>query len=251
MSNKATGHVWASGLYEGAALLVSLKLADYADDEGWSWPAMSTLGKQTGLAPRSVRRILRQMEKGGLLVVEKRSGRGRVNRYQMQLAGFEAAEKAWKAMDIRSRFASTKAMRESVHLQSVKEDIRSAFLNAVKEDSDDTKEDSDDRKSGHGSPLESSTEPSRENARAREDDPEPSQTAPIDPESWAQMRSAIKAQMGQAAFVAGVSALRLVNGRVVASSLMAAMDVARRHGEVLKSAGLQAIHTDDGTEVAL
>ncbi|MGP1276015.1 MAG: helix-turn-helix domain-containing protein [Caulobacterales bacterium] len=272
MSNKATGHVWASGLFEGAGLLVALKLADHADDDGWCWPAMSTLAKMTGLAPRSVRRILRQMEKAELLTVDVRRGRGRVNRYQMQLAGFEAAEKAWKAMECRTRFATTKAMRESVLLQSVKEDIRSAFLNAVKADSGGTKADIDDRKSGHGSPIEPSIEPPRENARAREASKPasgpglegagpggpslsaqamaglpaaPDRADPPPPElDAARFRTFIRERVGPDMARARFNLLRIEDGRLIAPNEFVAADLWRDFRGVLTEAGVRSIRSE-------
>ena len=51
---------------------VLLALADASDDVGYCWPSISTLAKKTCLDPRSVQRILNQLQAQGFLRVERR-----------------------------------------------------------------------------------------------------------------------------------------------------------------------------------
>lgn len=255
MSNHATGLVWKSGLYEGHTLLLLLKLADYADDEGWCWPSRARIGKMTGIDTRSVTRIVKRLQDDGALEVSAGVGRGRVNRYRVRMEFLAAAGAAWTAMDMASsiRFADAEKMTQSPLFRALNGDTRSPFIRLkggaessfadVKGDSGNIKGDSGDRKGDRGVPQNPSVNPLEESAGAA--------AAPLSPDEWAAMRQRIKSQIGQEAFVAGVSALRLVHGRVTASSQLAAIDVARRHAATLKAAGLVAIYGDDGQEVAL
>lgn len=67
MSIKAI--LWAVNYSDVSASekLVLLILANYADPHGISWPSQRTLKKKSGLAERSVRRILAQMESRGVI----------------------------------------------------------------------------------------------------------------------------------------------------------------------------------------
>jgi hypothetical protein len=83
MSVKIMAQVWENAPYEGGALLVLLALADWANDEGLSWPGMARLARKARLEPRQARRIIRQMEADKVLTVQRGGGRSNQNLYQI------------------------------------------------------------------------------------------------------------------------------------------------------------------------
>lgn len=103
MSGLVVGAVFASGLYKGADLMVMVKLADYADDNGMSYPGYGTLARMTGLEERSVKRIIKRLiEDGrgaggqpGMITKKGKGGRGKSNRYEINLMRLEAAKMVW------------------------------------------------------------------------------------------------------------------------------------------------------------
>lgn len=72
--------VWDEADLSGGHLLVALALADFADDAGKCWPAISTLAKKARLSDRQVRRVLADMEKQGLLTRTERAGHSSIFR---------------------------------------------------------------------------------------------------------------------------------------------------------------------------
>ncbi|HEY2619632.1 MAG TPA: helix-turn-helix domain-containing protein [Acetobacteraceae bacterium] len=67
----------------GMAKPVLIALADYADQDGWSWPAIARLGFRAGCDERTAQRAIRQLVGAGLIEVEAGTGRGHVNRYRV------------------------------------------------------------------------------------------------------------------------------------------------------------------------
>lgn len=74
------------------AKLVGLVLADYATAEGRAWPSRQTIAAAAGVCVRTVEAATVRLELAGLLEVERRSGRGRTNRYQLTVKGAERAQ---------------------------------------------------------------------------------------------------------------------------------------------------------------
>lgn len=70
MSHHATTRAWESGA-KGNDMLVLLALADYAgghdDPYDYAYPAVPTIAKKTGIAPRTVQRCLRSLEDHGVI----------------------------------------------------------------------------------------------------------------------------------------------------------------------------------------
>ena len=50
----------------GAAKLVALVLANYANEKGLAWPSIESLAEKTGLSTRQIQRLVPQIEKAGL-----------------------------------------------------------------------------------------------------------------------------------------------------------------------------------------
>lgn len=74
MSISVMSQCWAKSEHAGSELLLLLALADFSDDCGKSYPAISTLAQKCRMQPRRVRYILRALEKSGELSVEINKG---------------------------------------------------------------------------------------------------------------------------------------------------------------------------------
>lgn len=83
MSIKVMTYVWEHSTQSGGALILLLALADFANDEGESWPKIKTLAKKTRLSERHVIRLIQEVEETGELVVVRDEKR---NRYWVTLA---------------------------------------------------------------------------------------------------------------------------------------------------------------------
>ena len=84
MSIRVTTAVWKHSRHEGAALLVLLVIADFADDQGRAWPSIPDT-RATVAADRSLRaKIINTLVASGELVIETRGGgRNLSNRYRV------------------------------------------------------------------------------------------------------------------------------------------------------------------------
>ena len=77
--------VWNRAPYSENRLIVLLALADWANDEGQSWPCIERLAKKARVDRRSAQRILRKLEIDGFIQTELNRGRGNQNRYTINL----------------------------------------------------------------------------------------------------------------------------------------------------------------------
>lgn len=75
MSGAVTTWAWAQSerAPSPSALLVLLRLADHAHDDGKCWPSQATIAKKIGLSERCVRDALKALEEAGLIVRERRN----------------------------------------------------------------------------------------------------------------------------------------------------------------------------------
>lgn len=84
MSIKVMTWVWDNSPYTGAALLMHLALADWANDDGLCWPSQRTIAHKIRSSEETVRRVTRQMESDGYLtIVSQSSGRGQTHQYRL------------------------------------------------------------------------------------------------------------------------------------------------------------------------
>lgn len=83
MSIAALSYVWANSRMEGGTLLTLLALADYADDQGYSFPAISTLARKARLSERQTQRVLRELVEAGEIRILRNEGRAGSNLYQI------------------------------------------------------------------------------------------------------------------------------------------------------------------------
>jgi hypothetical protein len=77
--------VWETAEVRGAALLILLALADYANDNGICWPSVETLARKARVSERQTHRLLRGLVKSGAVKIEVRAGPKGVNLYTLQL----------------------------------------------------------------------------------------------------------------------------------------------------------------------
>lgn len=71
MSIKVMTQVWDLQLPHADKLLL-LALADNANDEGLCWPSVATLGRKTGMDPRTVQRVIGRLAEAGHVTVRTR-----------------------------------------------------------------------------------------------------------------------------------------------------------------------------------
>ncbi len=74
-------HVWDHSKQNGAALLLLLAIADFADDKGMAWPAVETLATKIRMSERYVHRLIKDMEKAGEIRIDYKAGKNGTNRY--------------------------------------------------------------------------------------------------------------------------------------------------------------------------
>jgi hypothetical protein len=77
--------VWAEAPYRGGTLIVLLALADWCNDDGICWPAISTLARKTRQSESNVRSSLRALERDGAISTERNAGPGTVNLYRLHV----------------------------------------------------------------------------------------------------------------------------------------------------------------------
>src|SRR5947208_9033856 len=85
MSIEAISAVWKHSRQKSGGLLVLLALADYTNNEGIAWPALSTLARKIRMSKRNVQRWVRVLEKAGELEVRPNQGRKGSNIYKICL----------------------------------------------------------------------------------------------------------------------------------------------------------------------
>lgn len=83
MSIKVMSSVWAHAAVRQGSLLVLLALADYANDNGICWPSIPHLMEKAHISRRHVQRILRELERKGLIAKERMAGRYEPNIYKV------------------------------------------------------------------------------------------------------------------------------------------------------------------------
>lgn len=86
MSVVLIGKIW-SDAYFGQAdktkLLVALALADFANEDGFSFPSIDSLAKKARTSLRSVQEVCREMELDGMLSITIAGGRNGTNLYRL------------------------------------------------------------------------------------------------------------------------------------------------------------------------
>lgn len=90
MSFPMMREIWKNGPEKQAERFVLLALADYANDQGECWPAVSSLAMRTCMSVRGVQTILRRLEADGWLAIEVGGGRKNCNMYRIKTPQLDA-----------------------------------------------------------------------------------------------------------------------------------------------------------------
>lgn len=83
MSVRTMARVWAESGHAGTGLLMMLAIADFADDEGNAYPAVTTLAAKCRMKPRNANYILASLQASGELEVRQNEGPRGTNRYRI------------------------------------------------------------------------------------------------------------------------------------------------------------------------
>jgi hypothetical protein len=86
--------VWEFSRHAGSELLMLLAIADFSDDEGRAYPAVSTLARKARMSPRNVNHILTALRASGELEVKANEGPHGTNRYRIRLDGISPLKPA-------------------------------------------------------------------------------------------------------------------------------------------------------------
>lgn len=92
MGAKYTFHVWddRKNLTKAGELTVMLALADFADDDGFCWPAIPTIARKARMSETTARRWVHDLESRGLLKIGYNEARRGANTYRLYPAGRDA-----------------------------------------------------------------------------------------------------------------------------------------------------------------
>ncbi len=83
MSIAVMSRVWAQSQAKGASLLVLLAISDFADDQGYAFPARATLAKKARITERAVQLTFRELERLGELQITPNGGPRGCNVYRI------------------------------------------------------------------------------------------------------------------------------------------------------------------------
>jgi hypothetical protein len=92
MSLRAIQAVWDRTATGGSTRLLLLALADFADEDGLSWPSIATLAHRTGRSERQVQRLIGYAIAAGELEADRDGGRGS-SRYRLRPGGQAVTER--------------------------------------------------------------------------------------------------------------------------------------------------------------
>ena len=85
MSVQTMAAVWKGSRHGGSALLMMLAIADFSDDRGVAYPAVSTLAEKTRMKPRNAHYLLNELQASGELVIKIAAGPRGTNLYRIAL----------------------------------------------------------------------------------------------------------------------------------------------------------------------
>ena len=89
MSVEAISEVWKRSRQKSGSLLVLLALADYTNNEGIAWPAVSALARKVRMSKRNTQRCVRALQEAGELEVRRNRGRRGSNIYRILVPNTE------------------------------------------------------------------------------------------------------------------------------------------------------------------
>lgn len=83
MSVRKMAEVWEKSRHSGTSLLMLLAIADFADDDGRAYPAVTSLARKCRMKPRNAQTILASLRASGELVVRHGEGPKGTNLYRI------------------------------------------------------------------------------------------------------------------------------------------------------------------------
>jgi hypothetical protein len=98
-----SGLIWKVGPQERNQRFILLAIADAADENGYCWPSIKTLARQTLFSERYVIDAIQQLETEGWMRVARRAVHGRYTAYTIDLEKLEALRDEQRAEDKRRR----------------------------------------------------------------------------------------------------------------------------------------------------
>jgi hypothetical protein len=84
MSIKIMSMVWDDGPNDKAEVLILLAIADFCNDAGECWPAVSTIAGKARMSERGAQKIIARLVDAGWLEVEAGGGRRNCNLYRIK-----------------------------------------------------------------------------------------------------------------------------------------------------------------------
>lgn len=122
MSVRALSRVWEHSQHGGTELLMLLAIADFANDEGTAYPAVTTLAAKCRMKPRNANLLLARLRKSGELNIEAGKGPivqgGRLNVFRITLPV--------RGVQSSAGLPETEAVQDSAGVQEDKRMQRSA-----------------------------------------------------------------------------------------------------------------------------
>jgi len=85
MSVHTLSRVWAHSKSVGSQRLVLLAIADWANDDGEAYPAISSIAKKAAVSERTVQYCIRELAAAGELQIEEGNGRNHTHLYRVQI----------------------------------------------------------------------------------------------------------------------------------------------------------------------
>jgi hypothetical protein len=126
MSIRVMTRVWDLSAASGGELLVLLALADFADDDGYSYPTPAQVAEKARLSDRQVRTVLASLEERGELAYH--IGRGRSPRsWFAVLTGLDEPAKAVRRRGLEERINRQSLPDLSPHFRKKLPEITSGF----------------------------------------------------------------------------------------------------------------------------
>jgi hypothetical protein len=92
MSIQTMAAVWKGSQHSGSALLMMLAIADFADDKGVAYPAVSTLAEKTRMKQRNANYLLSELQASGELAIKIGEGRKGTNLYRIVLSRLQGVQ---------------------------------------------------------------------------------------------------------------------------------------------------------------
>jgi len=92
MSIQTMAAVWKGSQHSGSALLMMLAIADFADDKGVAYPAVSTLAEKTRMKPRNANYLLSELQESGELAIKIAAGPRGTNLYRIVLSRLQGVQ---------------------------------------------------------------------------------------------------------------------------------------------------------------